>query len=121
LTVFDSIRTDEAKLILRGFGVDVPDVPNIAMRAELRTRFALLGPKEVHLGMVSVLKKTRNLLPLAQLVKDLPLSLAPSALTVAIKRSDHRRLVEALNTRLEDALGWGENNNVFPVFSGQAV
>jgi hypothetical protein len=117
LTVLDSIRTDEARLILRSLGVDVPNGPNIEMRAELKARFANLRPDEVHVGMVTVLKKTRNLLPLAQLVEDLPLSLAPSALTISVKKSDHRRLVEALNTRLKDALAWGENDSVLPVFS----
>jgi hypothetical protein len=121
MTVFESVRTDEAKFILRDLGVDIPNVPNIVMRAELRKRFATLKPVEVHLGMVRVLKKTRNLLPLAQLVRDLPPSLTPAALTVPLKKSDHRRLVEALNTRLEDALGWGETSDVFPVLSGQAV
>lgn len=120
VTVFDSVRTQEAKSILKGLGISIPDVPNTMMRAELKTLFTRLTPMEAHASMVTVLKKTRNLFPLGQLVKDLPPSLTPAVLTVPLKKADHQRLLFALNTRLEDAMAWGEGN-VLPVFSGQTV
>ncbi|WP_084251842.1 sce7726 family protein [Bradyrhizobium sp. AT1] len=107
-TVFESIRTDEAKLILKSFGIAIPDVPNTLMRAELRLLFARLNSVDLHTALVTVLKKTRNLLPLGKLVEDLPQSLTPAALTVPLRTSDHQRLLLALNARLEDAMRWGE-------------
>lgn len=119
-TIFDSLRTNEAKMILKGLDLSIPNAPNTLIRSELRAMFGCLRPEEAHHGMVRVLKQTRNLLPLSQLVKDLPPSLTPAALTVSLRKSDHQRLLIALNTRLEDAMGWGERN-VLPVFSGQTV
>lgn len=119
-TVFESVRTHEAKSILKCLGISIPDAPNTTMRGELQPLFARLAPAAAHAGMVTVLKKTRNLLPLGKLVEDLPQSLTPAALTVPLKKSDHQRLLFALNTRLEDAMGWGEGN-VFPIFPGQAI
>ncbi len=104
--IFDAIRTQEAKLILRGLGMSVPDVPNTEMHAALRKKFIKLDAREAHEGMVRTLKKTRNLLPLCELVERLPPSLRTAALSVPLRRLDHERLVEAVNTRLCDALRW---------------
>src|ERR1019366_3542282 len=70
--IFDSIRTEEARMILSSFGVSVPHVPNTELHAVLREAFMKLDPIQAHEGMVRVLKRTRNLLPLAALVDQLP-------------------------------------------------
>jgi hypothetical protein len=104
--IFDSIRTEEARMILLSYEVPIPDVPNTLLNSELRELFIRLRPREAHQGMVRVLKKTRNLLPLSDLVAQLPRSLQTAALSVPLRKLDHARLVAAVNTRLEDALAW---------------
>ena len=104
--IFDAIRTLEARMILVSRGVCVPDVPNTELHDVLRRLFIKLEPREAHEGMVRVLKKTRNLQPLATLVNQLPLSLQTAALSVPLRKLDHARLVCAVNTRLKDAMAW---------------
>lgn len=104
--IFDSIRTEEARMILSSLGITVPHVPNTELHRVLRQAFVKLDPIEAHEGMVRVLKRTRNLLPLSALVDQLPLSLQTAALSVPLRKVDHERLVAAVNTRLKDAVGW---------------
>jgi hypothetical protein len=105
--IFDSIRTEEARLILQLYGVRIPEVPNTLLNSTLRQLFVELDACKVHNGMVQVLQKTRNLLPLSELVAQLPPSLYTAALSVPLRKVDHTRLVAAVNTHLEDALAWG--------------
>lgn len=104
--IFDAIRTAEARLILKARGITIPVVPNTRLNAALRELFVQLMPRDAHDGMVDVLRKTRNLLPLSALVAQLPLSLQTAALSVPLRKLDHERLVAAVNTPLEDALAW---------------
>ena len=104
--IFNSIRMEEARMILSSFGVCVPCVPNTELHAVLRNEFVKLDPTQAHEGMVRVLKQTRNLLPLSALVDQLPPSLQTAALSVPLRKVDHQRLVDAVNTPLKDALGW---------------
>jgi hypothetical protein len=106
VTVFESLRTDEAKKLLSGLGFAIPNVPNTRLRTELRKRFEILHPEEVHAGMLRTLKETRDLQPLAALVAQLPDSLQAAALSVPLRRGDHDRLVGAVNTPLAHALAW---------------
>jgi hypothetical protein len=96
----------EARMILSSFGVSIPPVPNTALHRILREEFVRLHPLQAHDGMVRVLKKSRNLLPLAALVAQLPRSLQTAALSVPLRKIDHDRLIAAVNTRLKDAVGW---------------
>ena len=80
--IFDSIRTLEASKILQSRGMLVSPVPNTELRSVLRSLFIKLSPCAAHEGMVKVLKQTRNLLPLSDLVDKLPLSLQAAALSV---------------------------------------
>jgi hypothetical protein len=106
VAIFDSIRTEEARMILSLYGVAIPDVPNTLLSSELRQLFIRLQPREAHQGMVRILKKTRNLLPLSDLVAQLPQSLQTAALSIPLRKLDHTRLVTAVNTRLKDVLAW---------------
>lgn len=106
ISVFESLRTDEAKNLLENLGMSVPDVPNTRMHGALRERFEGLSPHEAHVGMVQVLKSKRDLRPLSDLISQLPLSLQPAALSVPLRKSDHNRLVCAIATPLGDALSW---------------
>jgi hypothetical protein len=104
--IFESIRIEEARMILASFGISVPRVPNTRSHAVLREAFVKLDAIQAHEGMVRVLKQTRNLLPLSALVDQLPLSLQTAALSIPLRKADHQRLVAAVNTPLKDAVGW---------------
>ena len=104
--IFDCIRTNEAIMILRSLDIQVPDVPNTELYAELRNRFRKLESKLVHDGMVRTLKRTRNLRKLSALLGDLPRSLHTAALSMRLRKVDHARLVRAVNTRLNNAMAW---------------
>jgi hypothetical protein len=104
--VFDSLRTKEAKMLLLSRGIAIPQVPNTALHSVLRTLFLKLNPREAHEGMVEVLKESRNLVPLSALVSQLPKSLHMAALSVPLRKTDHSRLVAAVNTPLQDAMEW---------------
>jgi hypothetical protein len=104
--IFDSIRSDEARMILISQGVSIPAVPNTRLNSVLRSLFVKLDPYQAHKGMVRVLKKTRNLLPLSDLIARLPFSLQTAALSVPLRKLDHTRLVAAVNTSLQDAMAW---------------
>lgn len=106
VAIFDSIRTLEASKILQLQGMLVPAVPNTELRSALRKLFIKLSPRAAHEGMVKVLKETRKLLPLSDLVDKLPLSLQTAALSVPLRKLDHTRFVAAVNTRLRDAMAW---------------
>ncbi len=105
--IFDSIRTEEARLILSQRGFLAPDVPNTELSSVLRKEFIKLSPRQAHDGMVSVLKQTRNQIRLSALLGALPNSLHTAALSVPLRQSDHATLIGALNTPFQVALGWG--------------
>lgn len=105
-TIFDSIRTNEARSILIELGVEIPNVPNTGMSRALRRLFVQLSPREAHEAMVRTLKRTRNLAPLSQLISQMPPSLKAAALSVPLRKLDHARLVDAINTPLCEAMAW---------------
>ena len=104
--IFDSVRSAEARMILSSLGVTIPAVPNTRLHSVLREEFVKLDPVQAHAQMVRVLKRTRNLLPLSTLVDQLPSSLQTAALSVPLRKADHERLVAAVNSSFQDAMGW---------------
>jgi hypothetical protein len=106
VTIFESMRSAEARSMLRDLKVAVPDVPNTMLHAAMRRCFGLLGPVEVHCAMVKTLKRSRDLAPLGTLVDRLPKSLQPAALSIQVRRVDHERLIEAVKTPLNVAMTW---------------
>ena len=106
-TIFESLRSAEARAILCDLRIPVPDVPNTLRHNALRTCFERLRPEDVHRAMVKTLKCSRNLAPLGELVDQLPASLKPAALSIQVRRADHHRLVGAVHTPLDAALAWG--------------
>jgi hypothetical protein len=104
--IFESLRTHEAKQLLLSLGVTVPDLPNTVLRSTLKHLFLKLDPSEAHQGMVKVLKETRNLVALSALVTQLPKSLRAAALSVPLRKADHARLIEAVQTKMEVAMNW---------------
>jgi hypothetical protein len=106
VTVFESLRTMEARAILKALGAPIPEVPNTMLHSAMREVFTTLRPLDVHLAMVNTLKRTRDLAPLRDLVEGLPDSLHAAALSIPVRHSEHHRLVEAVSTPLADAVFW---------------
>jgi hypothetical protein len=105
-TIFESIRTEEARMILLSLGHRMPVVPNTELSFMLRNLFVNLDPRDAHNAMVKVLRHTRSVLPLSNLVAELPPSLHMAALSVTLRKMDHPRLVTAVNTSLRTAMCW---------------
>ncbi|MFI3155852.1 MAG: sce7726 family protein [Methylococcaceae bacterium] len=104
--VFDSIQLNEAKQILKKMGIEIPKLPNTQMHQALRNQFVTLSPIDAHNGMVNTLRITRSLLPLANFVKSLPYSLQAVALSTPLRKQDHARLLNAMDTPINEALKW---------------
>lgn len=105
-TIFDSLRISEAKEILLKLGIEVPEVPNTKLHAAMRKLFENQDPATVHHEMVITLKRTRNLALLGGMLDQLPASLRPVALSTQIRSSDHERIIKALQTPINQAIGW---------------
>jgi hypothetical protein len=105
-TVFDSLRSAEARAILKALGAAVPDVPNTRLHGAMREAFGQLRSTDVHRAMVGTLKRTRNLAPLGALVDRLPNSLHAAALSIQFRSADHDRLIDAVRTPLCVAAAW---------------
>ncbi|WP_316190375.1 sce7726 family protein [Bradyrhizobium sp. SZCCHNS2096] len=106
ISVFESLRSAEARAVLDDFGVDVPNVPNTRLHAAMRECFSRLPAEDVQRSMVKVLKRTRNLAPLSELIGQLPRSLHAAALSTRVNSSERDRLVRAVHTPLDVARGW---------------
>ncbi|MHB1730425.1 MAG: sce7726 family protein [Leptospirillum sp.] len=106
VTIFESLRVNEARTILRNLRVTVPDLPNIELRSAMRECFRRQSPTDVHNQMVRTLKRTRNLAPLKSLIDQLPESLKPAALSIQVRQMDHERLMKAISTHLDVAMSW---------------
>ena len=105
-TVLDTLRAAEALAVLKALGIEAPEVPNTQRHGMLRAIFAELEPAAVHREMVKVVKRTRSLVPLGDLVARLPVSLQAAALSIPVRRGDHERVVSAIETPLELAMEW---------------
>lgn len=106
LTVFESLRTGEAKAILQAHGIAIPNVPNTRVRSVMRAAFSDLDPKLLHEAMVRTMKQTRNLAPLSDLVERVPKSLHAAALSTPIRKMDHERLTQTLRLPLASTAAW---------------
>lgn len=107
ISIFESVRSSEAALILKAMDIPVPQVPNTQRHTAMRELFVGLDPEKAHREMVRTLKRTRNLAKLSSLIDALPESLHANALSITIHQSDHSRLMKAVNSPLGDSASWG--------------
>lgn len=105
--LFDSLQLKEAKRIFQHLGLEVPTAPNTQMYKIMHEIFAELDPVSAHSAMVHVLKQTRSQRSLLEYYKLLPSSLHAAAFSTSIRKSDYGRLVNAMDTQLDEALSWG--------------
>lgn len=106
VTAFESLRSSEAKAILKYLGEKVPETPNTQLYSEIKKLFSRLDPEMVHESMVTVLKKSRNLTSLENVLELLPTSLHTATLSINVKRDHHSRIIKAVSTPLSDAMYW---------------
>jgi hypothetical protein len=104
--IFEAVRTNEARAMLILLGLKVPEVPNTRLHSAMREIFAGLPSQDVHAAMVKTLKRTRDLAPLGNLVDSLPPSLHAAALSIQVRRNEHKHLIEAVSTPLSAAMAW---------------
>lgn len=107
LAVLSAIRTAEAVQMAKLLGYDIIGIPNTLLQRELRKFFANQDSVAVHNAMLITLKRTRDLLPLSDLVDRLPSSLHAAVLSKPLKKSDRLRLIEAVRTPMNEAWTWG--------------
>ena len=106
--IFNSLRLREAEKILLKYGFKIPELPNTKMHPALGEMFSTLSPIEAHDGMVDIIRKTRSSIALNELLKFLPHSLQPVILNSRIRKKDHSRFLEAINTPISEALTWNQ-------------
>lgn len=104
--VFDSIQLHESKRILQLLGVAIPNLPNTQQHTVLREIFKTQPAEQVHTQMVRVLKESRSLLPIKDLLSSLPKSLQAAALSTPLRQKDHQRILSAVDTPIREALNW---------------
>jgi hypothetical protein len=105
-TVFDAIRLAEAMEILSAFGISAPEAPNMRRYETLRALFKTLEPKSLHIEMVRILKKTRSLVSLNDLVPKTPRSLLAGITSMPLSKRAQGRLLEAIESPLSAAMAW---------------
>jgi len=105
-SIFESLRIEEAQQILKNSGVDIVGVPNILLRSTMLEYFRKMEPKYTHDQMVKVLRQTRDLSSLSDLVFCLPISLQAAGLAFHVRKGDHERLINAIETPLYKAITW---------------
>lgn len=106
VTIFESLRLNEAKIIASELGVHIPELPNTQMHGFLKDTFGSLPALSVYSLMVKTLKKSRSLLSLRELILNLPKSLQPAALSIQLRFKDHERLINTMQVPLCEALLW---------------
>lgn len=107
IAIFDAVNQHEASLILQEAGKTLPDVPNTQRYTTYRKMFNTLNGPAAHFGMVSVLKRTRNLRPLSGLLKSVPESLQAAIIATPLNNLERGRLVKALRVPIYEAVAWG--------------
>ncbi|MBC3833475.1 sce7726 family protein [Undibacterium amnicola] len=106
VSILDSVTRNEAFAILNHLNIALPTAPNTQIYSVLRRIFTNCDPAETHEAMVAVLKETRTLIPLTDLLDQIPTSLKAAILSTPIKKQDHERLIGAINTPKKEALLW---------------
>ena len=104
--LLDTLRLDEAMLVLSRLGREVPEVPNTKIRSELHRIFATLEPADVHDEMVKILKSNRSQAGLASFINSVPASVRAALLAANPTPSNRLRIKEAVDTPLTEALAW---------------
>ncbi len=106
ITIFESLRLNEAKIIASKLGVNILNLPNTQIHSFLRDEFSRLPPVSVYRLMLETLKKSRSLYSLRELTVNLPKSLQPAALSVPLRFKDHGKLINSMKVPLFEALLW---------------
>ena len=104
--IFNAIRRDEAKKILKNNGVELPKLPNTLMHTSLRKKFLELTPQLAHDGMVEVLGNARSQSAITDIMKSIPQSLQAVVLSTSLRKTDYSRFLDVMNIPIIEALKW---------------
>lgn len=105
-TIFESLRSDEVRLLLEQYDHQIPDVPNTRLRSAMRNQFLDLSGAEAHRGMLNVIKITRNLRRVSDLIDQLPASMRSAVIAAPLSKMERDRLLQAMCTPVDVALAW---------------
>lgn len=97
ITIFKSLRRNEASTILENLGITLPDVPNTKIYSEMLKLFAQQDSTQIHSEMVKVLKQTRSQAKLNSFISRLPKSLQAAGLTLELNNKQQQGLLASLN------------------------
>ena len=104
LVIFDSLRKNEYKQIIKAEQGEVPNVSNARMYKACRKLFAYLDPVTAHDAMVAVLRKRSNNKRLREFVLSVPESLTAISLSCKLGVTEQNRFSKLLNTSIRDCL-----------------
>lgn len=104
--LLETLRSSEAAQVLKGIGIEPPDVPNTRLWAELRKLFAHLDPVEVHQHAVSVLKRNRSRADQEAHIGTLPPSIRTAALFGDLDDDARANLSVATSTLMSSVMTW---------------
>ncbi|MBL3690364.1 hypothetical protein D3226_10380 [Leucobacter chromiireducens subsp. chromiireducens] len=105
--VLDALRLQEALDVLRRMEIEAPDTTNTKIRGCIRSLFKGIDPVELHSALVEVLKSSRSLSPLKQLIPSLPDSLIAAVLPLGFKKeSQWEKLLGSMETPLAEVMKW---------------
>jgi len=105
-TLLSALRLQEAILVLRDLGLDVPEVPNTQRYGVIRNLFEQQDPATLHASTVNVLRRSRSQLALQDFLSNLPSALQAAALSTPIRRADQQRYVAAVETPFFETEQW---------------
>ena len=104
--LFDSLTRSEAGQVLQLYGIPTPDAPNTRIRGLLRALFIQLGAEKAHDGTLTVLKKSRSISPLRDLLDELPISLQAACIGIQLPVIAKSRFLDSLGIELSQAYNW---------------
>lgn len=108
VSMFNSLRRDEAQDILRNIGLSLPNVPNTLIHQKLSELFEKLEPNLVHDEMIKVLKTTRSQIELKDFIDTMPKSLQAIVFFKSFKQIEQKTLIELMDKPFELMVSSGE-------------
>lgn len=100
------LRSHEAVEVLIKLGREVPSIPNTQRYRALQKMFSEVDPVALHDTVTEVLRRSRSQNGLGSFLSDIPSSLHAAALCIPIRSADRIRVVEAVNTPIDEAIAW---------------
>lgn len=108
LSVFHSLRLDEAGTILKYYGFDLPPVPNTERYWAYRREFEKLTSRQAHDGFVKIVQTSRNQSQLREVMVGVPKCLRGAVLSRNLNPTEVERVCCATCATIGEALLWSQ-------------